>query len=266
MTAPLTLWVESVALSAPGLADWPAARRALRGEAPYVPAELPSYAPQLLPPNERRRATPAVRQAFRAAEAACAGARRAPGEYTAVFASSDADMSIIHRIGLALAAPHRVVSPIDFHNSVHNAAAGYWSIAVDGRGPSTTLCAHDASFAAGLLEAATIVHCDAEDVLLVVYDVPVPELLRPKRDIGNAVSLALILSCRPSAAALARLQLRRGTLPVSVLADPALEALRQSNPAARGLPLLRQLALGAAGRLAFEDAGGGSLQVEVTPT
>ena len=67
-----------------------------------------------------------------------------------VFASSDADLAIIHRICLALTATPRLISPTDFHNSVHNAAAGYWSIAAGARAASTTISAHDGSFAAGL--------------------------------------------------------------------------------------------------------------------
>lgn len=260
----MEIWLQAVEVVAPGLPNWDAARPVLRGEQPYVETDLPPYQPQLLPPNERRRATPAVRQAFRAAENACATSGRAPGAYAAVFATSDADMSIIHRIGLALARPDRIVSPIDFHNSVHNAAAGYWSIAVDGRLPSTTVCAHDASFGAGLLEAATMAVIDGLDTLLVAYDVPVPDLLRPKRDIRNAVSVALILCPRRPTVAIARLRLQRSCDPLTQLDEPALETLRLSNPAARSLPLLRQLALATAASITVAS-GGGQLRVEVVP-
>lgn len=260
---PFEIWVEALGIAAPGLPDWPTARAVLRGETAYVPAELPPYQPQLLPPNERRRAPPAVRQAFRAAESACAASGRAPGEYAAVFTSSDSDMSIIHRIGLALANPARIISPIDFHNSVHNAAAGYWSIAVDGRLPSTTLCAYDASFGAGLLEAATMSMIDGLDALLVAYDVPAPVLLQPKRSLVSAVSTALTLCREKPAKPCARLRLQRDHTPITTLQDSALESLRRSNPAARALPLLRLLALESSGVVAVEDAGGGSLRIEV---
>ena len=262
--APIEIWVEAIGIAAPGLPDWPATRAILRGEAPYQPDDLPPYQPQLLRPNERRRATPAVRQAFRAAESACIASGRAPGEYAAVFTTSDADMSIIDRIGLALADSARIISPIDFHNSVHNAAAGYWSIAVDGRLPSTTLCAYDASFSAGLLEAAVMTVVDGFDSLLVAYDVPAPTLLQPKRAIFNAVSTALTLCRARPPRPCARLQLRRDHTPITTLQDPALENLRRSNPAARALPLLRLLALETSGVVAVEDAGGGSLRIEVS--
>ena len=47
------------------------------------------------------------------------------------------------------------LSPTRFHNSVHNAPAGYWGIATGAMAAVDGLCAFDASFAAGLLEAAT---------------------------------------------------------------------------------------------------------------
>ena len=77
------------------------------------------------------------------------------GEIATVFASCGGDGPITHQICEVLAGPDRAVSPTAFHNSVHNAPAGYWSIATRSRAPSTSLCGHDGSFAAGLLEAAT---------------------------------------------------------------------------------------------------------------
>ena len=45
------------------------------------------------------------------------------------------------------------VSPTQFHNSVHNTAAGYWSIATGSQQPTTCLACHDATAAAALLKA-----------------------------------------------------------------------------------------------------------------
>src|SRR3546814_20327507 len=84
-------------------------------------------------------------------------------------------MSILQRSSAAVATPERIVSPTDFHNSVHNAAAGYWGIGTGSRAPSTTLAGYDESFALGLLEAGLQVVGDRRAVLLVVFD-----------EIGNA--------------------------------------------------------------------------------
>src|SRR5690242_4944354 len=96
------IFVEAVGLAAPGLVGWRSAVPILRGEQPYVAAELPPHAPPLLPPNERRRASPTVRLAFQAAEDAMQCSSIAASELATVFASSDADLNIIHRICTAL--------------------------------------------------------------------------------------------------------------------------------------------------------------------
>ncbi len=177
----ITCYVESVGLAAPGLASWSAAQPILSGSAPWLPTlELP-YAPNLLPPNERRRATALIRQAFRAGEDALSGAAREVGELATVFASADADLAVLNRLCTVLAQPLRQLSPTDFHNSVHNAASGYFSIAIRSMATATTVAAFDAGFAAGLLEAATLATVEACDALLIAYDVMAPAPLLAAR-------------------------------------------------------------------------------------
>ena len=100
----------------------------------------------------------------------------------------------------------RLISPTRFHNSVHNAAAGYWSIAYGCTEASTSLCAGDASFGAGLLEALAQLAAVAPAVLLLAYDADYPPPLHAKRPIADAFGVALLLT-RPWAARRA-LQLR----------------------------------------------------------
>jgi hypothetical protein len=255
------LHVIGIGLSAPGLPSWAEAQPVLRGERPYIATEPPPYQPLLLPANERRRTTPAIRQAFRVAEDATSLAGIDPATLASVFSTSDADLGIIHRISSALAEPTRQVSPTDFHNSVHNAASGYWSIAIHSRLPSTTLCAYDAGFAAGLLDAATMAGVEGLDTLLVAYDVPGPPVLNEKRHFGCAAGSAVVLSAR--ACGTARLSLSLASGDFTRLEDPALEALRLSNPALRALPLLELLARGDSGRVFLEAPAGRVLQVDV---
>src|SRR5581483_7479862 len=115
MIAPL--YLRAVGLAAPGLPGWSAGRAVLAGAQPWAEQEEAPYAPQLLPPNERRRAPPGVRQAFRAGEDARAGCTLDFSALAAVFASSDSDLTVMDRINTALAEPVRAVSPTDFHNS-----------------------------------------------------------------------------------------------------------------------------------------------------
>ena len=66
--------------------------------------------------------------------------------------------------------------PTAFHSSVHNAAAGYWSIAMASRQPATCLGCHDWTWAASLLKVMADVAADGEPVLLCCYDHPLAAL------------------------------------------------------------------------------------------
>lgn len=257
------LFVEAVGLAAPGLEDWRTARAVLRGETPYSARELAPYSPEKLPPNERRRATPCVRLAFRASDDALAATELPAAELATVFASSDGDLDVVHRINTALVQPARVLSPTDFHNSVHNAPAGYWSIAVGSRRPSTSLAAHDASFAAGLLEAAVLAGEDDLDTLFACYDVRAPAPLSAQRPVPVPFGVALVLTPHRTPRSLATLAPAEAG-PETRLQDPALEQLRVANPAARALPLLHLLARGVPGSVGLPWTGG-TLGVRLDP-
>ena len=260
--AATSIYVQAIGLAAPGLPNWAEARATLRGESAYAATELPPYQPQLLPANERRRAGAAVRLAFRAAEDAMRSGAFAPRDLATVFASSDADTPVIHRICSALAEPARMVSPTDFHNSVHNAAAGYWSIATACAKPSTSLSAWDWSFAAGLLEAYACA-ADGAEVLLVAYDIPPPEPLLERRPITSAFATALVLSVRAAPGCIARIAMSIGDGSADTIADSGLEALRVGNPAARALPLLQALAREAAGEVLLPTVSDRVLRVRL---
>lgn len=256
------LFVEAIGLVAPGLAGWAAAARVLAGAEPYAAAELAPYQPALLPPNERRRATQAIRLAFRTSEDALSQTPLPASGLATVFASAEGDTDVMHRINHALTLPARLISPTDFHNSVHNAAAGYWSIAVGARQPSTSLAAADATFAAGLTEAAALALGDGLDTLLTVYDMRMPVPLAEKRPIPEPFGAALVLTPQRTARSCAALTLAETAQPESTLEAPALERLRCANPAARALPLLRCLARGAGGTVHL-PGGRGTLSVTV---
>ena len=114
---------------APGLPDWPHASVVLCGRARYAPDVMPEPTPALLPANERRRASASVRWALAAGCEALTASGLAADDVSTVFASCGGDGPITHQICEALASATREISPTRFHNSVHNAPAGYWSIA-----------------------------------------------------------------------------------------------------------------------------------------
>ena len=196
----LNAWIEGIGLLGPGLDGWPQALAVLRGEAGWAnaPAALP--APELLPAAERRRASRIVKATLAAGLQACRQAGRDPASLPGVFASSGGDGHNCHAICELLAGEDRQVSPTRFHNSVHNAAAGYWSIATGATPASQTLSAHDASFAAGLLEAVAQVATGGQPVLLLASDSDHPEPLRACRPVPDASALALVLAPAPGPA------------------------------------------------------------------
>jgi hypothetical protein len=159
-----------------------------------------------------------------------------------VFACSNGDGAIVSAILETLHDPAGVaISPTQFHNSVHNAAAGYWHIAAGSTAPSVSLGGHDFSFAAGLLMAATAVVTRGRPVLLCAYDTPMPPPLDQVRRTGISFAAALVL--RPATAEGTALTLRYVAGPAEPLpVIDALDALVLENPAARSLPLLRELA------------------------
>jgi hypothetical protein len=240
----LCAYVESVGVSGPGLAGWTRCAAVLRGDAAYETARTVIPAPQLLPPAERRRTNATVKLALAVGLEAVQTARADARQLVSVFTSSGADGQNCHEICETLAGAERELSPTRFHNSVHNAAAGYWSIATGAMRACNVLCAHDASFTAGLLDAMTQLIAADEPVLLVSYDTQYPPPLHAKRPLPDAFGVALLLAPRPGPASMARLRLDLGPGEISRLALPALEALRISIPTARALPLLQALARG----------------------
>ena len=246
--------IKSIGIAAPGLSGWAAAAPVLSGETPYLAVVETPYAPALLPPNERRRATASVKLAFRAAEDAVTAAGADAKTLASVFSSSDADMTVLHRICSALAQTPRVISPTDFHNSVHNAASGYWSIGVGSMAPTTTVSAYDASFTAGLIEAVALARERDADVLLVVYDAIAPQPLAAKRPLAVTAGVAMVLA-PASVGAPGQLVLGIEGTAVTPCANPALESLRAGNPALRALPLLELVAARRAGTVTVRGTG-----------
>ena len=165
----------------------------LSGAAAFEPSAVPRPAISLLPPAERRRCAPSVAWALAVAQEAVASAGLDAGALSVVFVSSDGDGDIVHRLCTALATPAAAVSPTDFHNSVHNAATGYWSIGAHSQAASTALCAYDGSFAAGLLEAACQIAIEKRPVLLMAVDLPYPPPLAPHRPVLHGLAVALVL-------------------------------------------------------------------------
>jgi hypothetical protein len=237
----LTATIEGIGFWSNGLPDWDSARAFVRsGALPDAAPARPS--PELLEPNERRRAPETVAVALDVALAACKHAGRSPADLPSVFASTHGDLGITDYMSATLVNEPRTVSPTRFHNSVHNAAAGYWTIGAGCTQATTAISAYDASFAEGLVEALVQLGAGEDAVLLVGYD---GASVGPLASVSSTTGLlggALVLS-RVARSDAPRLQIEiiEGDAPV---ATGRLSMHAGCNAMAPMLPLFEALASG----------------------
>ena len=261
----LRVHVDGIGLFGPGMAGWAQARDVLAGRSPFELAAIQLPPADALPPAERRRVGVAIKLAMAAGFEAVRHAGADAAQLNTVFSSTGGDCDNCHNILETLASSDRAVSPTRFHNSVHNAPAGYWSIATGCMAASTSLCAFDATFAAGLLEAAVQVVSTGQPCLLIAFDTAYPEPLYALRPIPYAMGVGLLLNPHQTPASCASLSIEPSSAVAAAMDEPALEVLRQRIPAARSLPLLRHLACGSAGSVVIDYLGAPNLAIEVRP-
>lgn len=255
----MRLGIEAIGLLGPGLPDWQQGLVALQSPDEWAWTDALIPAPAGLPRAERRRVGQAVKVAMAAAHQACEASRFDASTLPSVFSSSGGDGQNCHILCDALTEHEPQVSPTRFTNSVHNAPSGYWSIASGCQAASTSICAYDASFSAGLIEAGLFANSEQTPVLLVAYDVPYPSPLSAVRHISTPFAVALVLtpgasaSETPDAVTLVLNELPAGA--ESTMQGTAMEALRRGAPAARALPLLDAIANHRAGTINLPGPG-----------
>ncbi|MGH8113265.1 MAG: beta-ketoacyl synthase chain length factor [Rhodanobacteraceae bacterium] len=266
MNTPLQLAVTGIGAWLAGAPDWPALHGALLGEhglADDAPVRPPGA---VLPAAERRRAPDGVRLAAEVAAQACAMAGANPASLPCIFATTHGELAITNYLCETLARVPLDLSPTRFHNSVLNAPAGYWTIATGCTAASTAVTARHFSFAAGLLEAATLACAESTSVLFACCDVashgPLAEMTRTTLVFGTALVLA------PGSASGAHLRLtpRAGGADQPAAQGLALRRVASDNPSnAHALALLSAIARGPPARLALPLSSGLSLDMEITP-
>jgi len=133
----------------------------------------------LLPVRLRRRTSVATKMAFAAAERACKYAAIDPSTLPVIFTSALGEAAITDQLCHDIAKQNFPLSPTKFHNSVHNTASGYWSIAVGSKHPAMAMAAYQDSFALALLEAWSQLHTVEKQVLLVCYEEKASDILLP---------------------------------------------------------------------------------------
>ncbi|MGI9308331.1 MAG: beta-ketoacyl synthase chain length factor [Gammaproteobacteria bacterium] len=227
--------------------------------------EWRSPSPESIPARERRRAPLTVRLAVEVAHQACSNAGCDPETIATVFSSVMGDSEITDYMCRTLAGENKILSPTRFHNSVHNAPAGYWSISTQNRAPSSSVAANQQSFAVALLEAATLAASEQRPVLLINSDIADKPPIADAMPIAQTFAAALVLEPNPgdSAAPQIEIHYERGKLEATAApTHPALRALANANPMALCLPLLEQCYGGGTASLSWPINNNSMLQVD----
>jgi len=259
-TEDLLVHIEGIGWHSPGIPDWKGAIDALRGGAALPESGATRPAAAALPAQERRRAPDSVLLACDVAGQACAMAGRDAGNLPTVFVSAHGDIAISEALCSTLADDPLALSPTRFHNSVHNAPVGYWTVAAHCHAASSAVSAWRGSFAAGLLEASVQALAENTPVLFAAYDVaaqgPLGEVLQAAIPFG----VALLLNPERAPHAVASLRVRheaRGAAPETPT------AFAETTPVAGALPLFALLARAREGRVHLPNGSAGTLAIEV---
>jgi len=202
-----------------------------------------------------------VKLAVAVAEQASTQSGIEPSQMHCVFSSAIGDAETTDYMCRVLAGPDKLLSPTKFHNSVHNAAAGYWSISMGCEKPATFVGGMNNSFSVALMEAMIQLASENVPVLVVVSDLPVPGPMWDMHLVAQPFAAAFVLTPEPLASSgtaqpVFRRSLQFSTEPVSGSDQDwpllrtgkldkegaaSLNALYNSNPSARALSLVDQL-------------------------
>jgi len=154
----------------------------------------PKLQPELIPARERRRAPQFVKMAIEVMDQACNMAGVDRSSVATVFGSGMGDMQITDYMCRTLATMPRTISPTKFHNSVHNAATGYWSIATASNAPATAVSGYAHSSAIAMLEGATQAIEENIPVLVAVQEGAAPNPFKSVYDSDRPLAVSLLLA------------------------------------------------------------------------
>lgn len=116
-----------------------------------------------------------------------------------VFGSANGEINTIGSVIKDIFQEQALVSPSQFHNSVHNSAPGYWSILTKLHHASTTISADNLTFGYSLMQAITFLSDDCHSAQLTVGDekIEIPQWADPAHASIDFCA-SLIISTQPS--------------------------------------------------------------------
>ena len=235
--------INGIGLWGPTLQGWQEILPVFAGEAEYNLSDFTAPNPSTISARERRRSPLPVKLGVEVAQQACDMAGIDASTVASVFTSAMGDTGITDYMCRQLASPQKMLSPTKFHNSVHNAPSGYWSIAAQNRSSSGFICGFEYSFSVALLEATVLCVTENCPVVLVANDVAHRAPFEDIVCIEHSFACAVLLDPIPDTNYWS-LDLEYCTGPVAwpLPGHTALAKLSESNPAARSLAFLEAFA------------------------
>lgn len=227
----------------PGFCDWQTLEQHLETHTAFDTDEFVSPKPTVIPANERRRAPLPVKLAVETSWQACQQAELDPADFACVFASGLGDTETTDYMCKALTTEEKLLSPTRFHNSVHNAAAGYWTISTGCMHAANSIAGFEETVPLGLLETAVQACGDNTPMLLTLFDAKTADIY--KEMFSTTQSFGASLAVAPEGHAFFN---RAGPI-ISLTVDPRpgawpaignehLRYLYEANPSARILAVL----------------------------
>lgn len=196
--------------------------------------------PSVIPANERRRAPLPVRLAVESSSQACQQAGLQASDLASVFVSGLGDTQLTDYMCKVLAGENKSLSPTKFHNSVHNAAAGYWTISTDCMQAANSVAGFNESVSLTLMEALVQANAEQRPMLLTFYDAPSSPILKELLENEQPFAVSIIVSPSANADFSASVQETTASWPTLSLPED-LQACYEHNPCAKILPVLELL-------------------------
>jgi len=224
--------------------QWPDLQKFLSGQ-PWEDDNAKGPKPDIIPANERRRAPLPVRLAVESSWQASQTSCYQPEDLSCVFVSALGDTQLTDYMCKVLAGESKMLSPTKFHNSVHNAAAGYWTISTGCMKAANSVAGYEESVSLTLLEALTQIKIEQKPILITFYDAPVSQVLKGllKNEYPFAVSIVLAPENAACDGKLISANVVDKPAEWPMLGKPGdhINALYESTPTARILTLLDML-------------------------
>ena len=225
----------------PGFNNWPELQSQFHKHTSqeFDPPSNPK--PSIIPANERRRAPLPVRAAVEVSYQALKQSGLRASDVACVFGSGLGDTEITDYMCSILASENKQLSPTKFHNSVHNAAAGYWTISSGCMKSANSVAAYRQTAGLSIIEGVTLCGLERTPVLITLFDMAAHAGYKQIFPCRHSLATALLVCPKDFGGdgVLAEINITQvANLQNPQLENPILRTLYQDNPIGQVLSLL----------------------------